>query len=132
MTGYRIALALEGPLQNNLHLCGLPPTRNAAKQHGRGDKKNSLSSKQIVAQKSILNPPQINWEKKQKNTTINLRKIRLKPLGVLHGRVVALSKDKIIGATAGGGDLQLRYDKAIKMASDGGMLFDAVADGYSR
>ena len=66
-----------------------------------------------------------------KHTTINLRKIRLKPLHVLHGRVVALSKDDIIGATSGEGDLKYRKDKAIEMASDGGMLFDAAADDYS-
>ena len=32
----------------------------------------------------------------------------------------------------GGGDLQLQFDKAIGMASDGGMLFDAADDDYIR
>ena len=67
-----------------------------------------------------------------KHTTINLRKIRVEPLHVLHGRVVALSKDESIGATSGEGDLKYRKDKAIEMASDGGMLFDAADDDYSR
>jgi len=44
---------------------------------------------------------------------------------------VALSKDEIIGATAGGGDIQSQFDKAIEMAPDEGMLFDAAADNYS-
>ena len=55
----------------------------------------------------------------------------MKPLHVLHGRVKALSKDEIIGEMAGGGDIQSQYDKAIEMAPDGGMLFDAAADDYS-
>ena len=72
-----------------------------------------------------------NWEKNTQYTTINLTKIRLKPLHVLHGRVMALSKDEIIGEMTGGGDIQSQYDKAIEMAPDGGMLFDAAADDYS-
>ena len=55
----------------------------------------------------------------------------MEPLHVLHGRAVALSKDHIIGAMVGGGDLQSQFDKAIEMAPDGGMLFDAAADDYS-
>ena len=55
----------------------------------------------------------------------------MKPLHVLHGRVVAPSNDQSIGAMTGGGDLQSQFDKAIEMAPDGGMLFDAAADDYS-
>ena len=47
----------------------------------------------------------------------------MKPLHVLHGRVVALSEDQTIGAMAGGSDIQSQFDKAIEMAPDGGMLF---------
>ena len=45
---------------------------------------------------------------------------------------MALSKDASIGATSGEGNLKYRKDKAIEMASDGGMLFDAADDDYSR
>ncbi len=51
---------------------------------------------------------------------------------ILHGRVVAPSKDQITGATDGGGNLQSQFDKTTEMASDGGMLLDAAADDYSR
>ena len=64
------------------------------------------------------------------NTQQSTFKIRLKPLYVLHGRVVALSKGEIIRAMAGGNDPQSQPDKAIGMASDRGMLFGAVADDY--
>ena len=56
----------------------------------------------------------------------------MEPLHVLHGSAVALSKDKIIGAMPGGNDPQSQFDKAIGMASDGGTLFDAADDDYSR
>ena len=56
----------------------------------------------------------------------------MEPLHVLHGRAVALPKDHIIGAMVGGGDLQSQFDNAIEMALDGGMLFDAADDDYSR
>ena len=72
-----------------------------------------------------------NWEKKYTIHNNQPLKNRLEPLHVLHGRAVALSKDQIIGAMAGGGDLQLQFDEAIEMAPDGGMLFDAAADDYS-
>ena len=55
----------------------------------------------------------------------------MEPLHVLHGRAVALSKDQSIGAMTGGVDLLSQFDKAIEMAPDGGMLFDAAADDYS-
>ena len=56
----------------------------------------------------------------------------MKPLHVLHGRVVAPSNNQSIGAMTGGGDdLQSQFDKAIEVAPDGGMLFDAAADDYS-
>ena len=54
----------------------------------------------------------------------------MEPIHVLHGRAEDLSTDQIIGAMAGGGDLQSQFDKAIGMASDRGMLFGAVADDY--
>ena len=194
MTGFQLALALEGSLLHIFQRGASKPTRNAAHKHGRGGTQKAHSSKRIAAQKSSLSPPRINWEKKQKlhnnqiknfllhnnkqrhdvpptrnaaqqhgrgdhakfafvqanccpktmlanlgpnwekntqYTTINLTKIRLKPLHVLHGRVMALSKDEIIGEMTGGGDIQSQYDKAIEMAPDGGMLFDAAADDYS-
>ncbi len=41
---------------------------------------------------------------------------------------MALSKDTIIGATAGGDDLLSQSDKAIELAQRTSMLFDAIAD----
>ncbi len=73
-----------------------------------------------------------NWEKKYTIHNNQPLKIRLEPLHVLHGRVVAPLKDQITGATDGGGDLQSQFDKTTEMVSDGGMLLNAAADNYSR
>ena len=54
------------------------------------------------------------------------QKIRLEPLCVLHGHEVALSKDEITGLIDVVNDCQPRFDKAIEMASDPGLLFGAV------
>ena len=99
---------------------------------GEGTRKICFHLSELLPKNQVSVHRELIERKNKKYTTINLRKNCLKPLRVLHGRVVALSKDEIIGATAGGGNLQSRYDKAIEMASDGGMLFDAVADDYSR
>ena len=70
-----------------------------------------------------------NWVKNAQYTTTK-PKNRMRPLHVLHGRAVALWKDEIIVEVLGGGDLQSQFDKAIEMASDGGMFFGATADDY--
>ena len=66
MTGYHLVLALEGSLLHIFQRSASKPTRNAAHQHCRGGTQNAHSSKRIAAQKSSLNSPRINWEKKQK------------------------------------------------------------------
>ena len=51
MTGFQLALALEGSLHNNFQRGISKPIWDTTQQPGQGDTQNSLSSKQIATTK---------------------------------------------------------------------------------